>query len=303
MIEHIIEEVKKQPETLQNTKSISIPKADDGSIFAGAGDSYSASKVIYYLSCGRISCFDSYSIASRPEICNSRDIFFVSISGETKSNIEAAERVSGIAKRRIAVTSNKNSKLAKVCDSVIEIPYFSEHRLPGTLSFSLTLQTLTKLAGLDAGVDYFSTWNEANKCTLPSVSEKGTTFFLGQDFLYPIALYASFKLYEFLGKKANAFPLEDFVHAGLFSLRKKDAVNIFCYSHLYGVAERFVTQAKGRDTVTLIHHTSDKVIEIAFFFTFVSQRLAIESTTKRDLAVPYFISQKKKLEQSSSLIY
>ncbi len=303
MIEYIVNEMKKQPSILKDSEPYRLWRATDGSVLAGAGDSYAASKAAYYLSRGKVLCFDSHSVVSRPEICAGKDVFFVSVSGATKSNIEAAERVSGIARRRIAVTSNMESPLAKLCDEVIRIPYNAEHRLPGILSFSLTLQILIRLAGLDESIDYLSTWNEAQSYSLPVVSERGTTFMLGQDFLYPIALYASFKLYEFFGAKAQTFPVEDFMHAALFSLKKRDTVNIFCYSDPCDVVERFVNGTRGKNLVKLLPHEARNEAETVFFFTFVSQRFAVETALKKEISVPYYMAKKSMLKLSSSLIY
>jgi fructoselysine-6-P-deglycase FrlB-like protein len=303
MIEQIEKEIQNQPKFLKKYSSRSLEKANDGSIFVGAGDSLAASKVIYYLTGGKMLCFDSYTLVTRPEIAEGRDVYLVSVSGMTKSNVEAARRTSGIASRLIAVTSNLKSPLSVLCDTQIEIPYNTKYKLPGTLSFSLTLQTLAKIAGFEPSIDFYSLWEEANKTSLPKISEKGTTFLLGEDFLFPIALYLSFKIYEFFGKKSQPFPFEDFMHAAIFSANKEDIINVFCYRDTLKVSQKFYSKAKNSLSTVLLHINKKNPLESLFLLTFVSQKCIIETAKKYGIKEPYFLSQREKLEISNSIIY
>src|SRR6266849_643216 len=82
-LRHISEEVEEQPKTLRRFARSKMPKAPEGSIFVGAGDSYAAALAGFHASKGGCFGMDPYVVATVPEITKGREVFFISVSGKT----------------------------------------------------------------------------------------------------------------------------------------------------------------------------------------------------------------------------
>src|SRR5712692_6512233 len=104
-LRHISEEVERQPKALNRFARSKMPKAPEGSIFVGAGDSYAAALAGFYASKGGCMGLDPYTVATDPEITKGREVFFISVSGRTSSNLLAARRVRRLAKKTTALTA------------------------------------------------------------------------------------------------------------------------------------------------------------------------------------------------------
>lgn len=297
MIEIILKEYEAQPVLLK--KKQNLEEAPYGSVFVGSGDSYVAAALAYYLSGGKFLYFDPYYVIARPKMCKNKTVYFISVSGMTKSNIIASRKLVNIAKKRTAVSSNPNSRLARVCDYFIRIPYESKWKLPGILSFSLTVSTLLELCGFGT-IDFPKIFRKAQQASLATFSERGTTFALGEGYLYPVAQYLVLKVYEFFGKKAQSYPLEDFMHAPIFSLRWGDSINIFTFSDPEGIGDLLTRKLKNK--IALFRFASN-AIETVFYCIFSVQRSMIENMKKNNIVVPYFLSKRYKLELSNEAIY
>ncbi|HLQ20668.1 MAG TPA: SIS domain-containing protein, partial [Nitrososphaerales archaeon] len=223
-----IKEVGEQPSKLRSLLSISVDRAAAGSIFVGAGDSYAAALVTFYLSGGKYLAFDPYAIFTIPSAAAGRDVIFISVSGRTNSNISAARRLRGVARRRIAITANQNSPLAEEVDDVILLPYESRARVAGTLSFTLVLLASMKVALGDFSCNFSRAYSAATVAQKKvALADHGTTYLLGNNAAHAIAVYGAAKVYEILGAKAGAEQLEEFSHMQLFSLKASDSVIIF----------------------------------------------------------------------------
>ncbi|MGH9918588.1 MAG: hypothetical protein ACRD6W_06950 [Nitrososphaerales archaeon] len=75
-------------------------------IFVGAGDSYAASLCAAFLAGPRVLALDPYSLAESIGWATGRPVYIVSVSGETRSNIELARALKGVAKLTVAITCN-----------------------------------------------------------------------------------------------------------------------------------------------------------------------------------------------------
>src|SRR2546426_8718350 len=102
-------EVREQPSKLRSFLSVPVVRATSGSIFVGAGDSYAAALATFYLSGGEDLAFDPDAIFTIPSAAASRDVFFISVSRRTSSNISAAPKLRGGAGKRDWVTANQDS--------------------------------------------------------------------------------------------------------------------------------------------------------------------------------------------------
>src|SRR5437870_13307611 len=104
-------EVGEQPSKLRSFLSVPVERATSGSIFVGAGDSYAAALATFYLSGGKYLAFDPYAISTIPSAEAGRDVFFLSISGRTSSNILSARKLRGVGRRGIDITAKRESHL------------------------------------------------------------------------------------------------------------------------------------------------------------------------------------------------
>ncbi|MFB5597504.1 MAG: sugar isomerase, partial [Nitrosopumilaceae archaeon] len=85
------------------------------SVFCGSGDSLAACMLAEAFSDCRVKAVDPLDLLKNKTIAQNNNVYIVSISGRTISNIKVAKS----ARRSIAITSNPQSKLAKACDRVI----------------------------------------------------------------------------------------------------------------------------------------------------------------------------------------
>src|SRR5437870_7549641 len=109
-------------------------------IFTGSGDSLASSLFAHYLSEMQAFAADPFELQLHPKVAKNKTVFITSISGKTRTNIQLAKRVRGLAKKRVSITANPDSPLAKECDDLIQIHYRSSGILTsGTSSFSASL--------------------------------------------------------------------------------------------------------------------------------------------------------------------
>jgi fructoselysine-6-P-deglycase FrlB-like protein len=198
-------------------------------IFTGAGDSYAASMAVEALSRRFARSYDPYEISRKPSDSSDLHLYIISVSGKTKSNVQAARVARGFAREITAISANLESPLVRSTDNVIQLRFRNEGKLtPGTVSFTTSLlasfsrvQNLPNLARLSDVYDAALSWSEKIEIPLDS-----TTFLVGTGLTYPLAVYGKAKIYETLGSKSNAQRTEQFSHMELFSLTKDDLVII-----------------------------------------------------------------------------
>ncbi len=196
-------------------------------VFTGAGDSFAAAKAAEYLSGFQARALDPYDICLRPNLLKGKHLFVISVSGRTKTNIEAARAVRGIAEKVTAITADDRSVLAQNCDDCIRLRFRRTGELtPGTGSFTATLLAcysrigpLPEIANLGHLFDECVKWSETLE--LPS---DGATFIVGTGLNYCMAMYGAAKIYEVLSWKSQYQATEQFSHMELFSLSEKDVV-------------------------------------------------------------------------------
>ena len=297
-------EVKRQPGVLLKFAKSSFPRARRGSIFVGAGDSYSAAMAGFYASNGSCIAVDSYHLASTPEIAEGADIFLISVSGKTASNLAAARKVRTLARRTVAITSDEGSRLAGLVDEVVRLPMTYFPRTPGLLSYSLSLLAVLNIAGRREKCDFERAFraareNEGNICW-----GEGATYFLGNSLAYPVAMYAAAKTYEFIGVKAHPQLLEEFSHLELFSLGPSDVVNVFSAFDPLGVSGRLANALahQGFESHTVPSRGGSETEQL-FSAVFASQLSVLRRAGELSLSKPNFLTAARRLAVSDSMIY
>jgi hypothetical protein len=303
-LEDVADEVRAQPGILAKFAKSKLEKVPVGSIFVGAGDSYAAAMAGFYASNGRCLALDPYSLWASPEAASGRDVVFVSASGRTSSNVAAAKRVKGTARRTWVVTADEGSRLAEVADETVRVPMEYVPRTPGMLSFSLSLLVVLRMsAGLGA-CDFRSAFRRANGQSGIVTFGRGTTYFLGNSAAFAVSLYAAAKGYELLGAKCHAELLEEFSHKEVFSLRSADAVNVFgCFDPAGAGGKLCRLLADGGHIARLIPRSGAGSMENLFRSIFVVQLATLKEASARKLTEPRFLSSRGNLAISDRMIY
>ncbi len=113
-------------------------------IFSGRGDSLASSMLAESFSGGILRAMDPLYLYKNKQLVKSKHVYFVSISGNTITNIKVAK----IAKRTTAITSKPESRLAKASDKIIPLTAPNNDVLTaGSISFlesALTCISLVK---------------------------------------------------------------------------------------------------------------------------------------------------------------
>jgi hypothetical protein len=303
-LRRIREEVLKQPQALGHFARSSIPKAPKGSVFVGAGDSYAAALAGYYASNGDCLAFDPYTLTSVPGIAKGREVFFISVSGRTSSNVLAARKVKTIAKRTTALTAVRDSPLASVTHREVILPMNYVPRTPGMTSFTLSLLAVLRAVKPRVSCDFKRAFAVAQRDSGRFSLGGGTTYFLGNSLAYPVGLYAAAKAYEFLGIKAHAELLEEFSHLELFSLERSDSVNLFECFDPSGISRKLASAliANGYHSHLLASRGASEQ-ERLFHAVFASQLVFLDRAESAGLSEPKFLAAKDRLDISDAMIY
>jgi glucosamine 6-phosphate synthetase-like amidotransferase/phosphosugar isomerase protein len=134
------------------------------------------------------------------------------------------------------------------------------------------------------------------------ISLKNKIYVIGNQYTYPLSMYASAKLYEVLGSDAHYERIEQFSHMSLFSATKGDTVIIFEKTNQHN--KQLASQLKKLGL--LVYNPSinaDDEISQAIFYTFVSQLVALYDAKRKHLKDCHFITEKKFRNASSTMIY
>lgn len=304
-MESLAREVRDQPILLSKMQGEKVDAVPKGSILVGAGDSYAAALCASYLSSMRSVAVDPYELIASPEVSRSRTVVFVSVSGRTRSNIAAAHRVARYATETIAVTANQDSPLAGAVDRTFIFPYNYRPRTPGMASFPLSLLACCRLSSPKLHVSFAKAYAGARKTSgRLKFSKRGTTFFLGNQALYAVSIYAAAKLYEFFGARALCQRLEEFSHMELFSLRRGDAVNIYEGFDPLRIGRGLANSLRkaGYDSA-LADNDEESKPESVFRAVFATQLAVLRWAGEMKITRPYISGAKEKLRISDSMIY
>ncbi len=301
-VESLSAEVEGQPDILDQFARQGVPKARRRSIFVGAGDSFAAAQLGFFASECRHIALDPYVLASNPEIAVGKEVYFVSVSGRTRSNAIAAKKVRHLAAQTTTLTAVADSPLAELTDRLIVLPMTYLPRTSGVLSFTLSALAVMRISGAEGRCDFRRALGNAGKEEVAFAGRDGTTYFLGNSLAFPVSLYAAAKTYEILGAKAHAELLEEFNHLELFSLGRSDSVNSFsCFDPAGLAAKLNGTLIGGKSHVVPEYGRSST--EKLFHAIFQIQLSVLGEAKRRGIATPRFLSQRNSLATSDRMIY
>ncbi len=293
-------DIKLQSEFLKNFKKqkpLSV-NHQKNVIFTGSGDSLASAMLAEVFSNLRVKSMDPLDLLKNKSIAKSKTVYFVSISGNTISNIKVAR----VAKKAIAITSKPKSRLAKSCkESIILQSPNSDVFTAGSISFlesALTCISLVKPIIITKTNDIFKkAYSDAKKSKIGK-----RIFVLGNMHTFPVAMYCAAKFYELLGYDAHFERIEQFSHMELFSVKKGDTVIIFEEKNMHNANLIKNLKKVGLDVIHPVLDSKNKISQI-IYYTFFSQLLPLFEAKKRHKKDCHFVLAKKLRNVSDNMIY
>lgn len=298
---------------VQDLHKLELSSPVSNCLFVGSGDSYIAGLAAQYYSGSHAICCSPIDIIKNHLLVKRRNLFVVSISGNTQANILAAK----IAKKHgvgtiSALTARSSSRLAKSCDQTIVLKYKNTGiTTAGTISFTLSMIKCISLSTeLQLPANLRKIYNHAEKQAKQAISKidnrnnnSSTSYFiLGNSQLHAIALYGALKFNEIFGVKAMAYPAEEFCHSPLFSIKETDQAIV-----LGGDDDdnsRNLSKRLNEEGFSSVHVGFKRTgIELLLQSTFFIQLFALKLAQKYGLTSCYFLRNKKLLRVSSDFIY
>jgi fructoselysine-6-P-deglycase FrlB-like protein len=273
-------------------------KRQDKTVFCGTGDSLASAMLAESFSNFRVRALDPLDIIKNKNLVQGKFVYFVSVSGNTISNIRAAK----LTNHSTAITKNRTSLLATTCNQTIQLRYQDSHILTsGSIGFLASMLACISLVFdfriKNAKKLFMEAQSQARKISL-----KNKIYVIGNQYTYPLSMYASAKLHEVLGSDAHYERIEQFSHMSLFSATKGDTVIIFEKTNQHN--KQLASQLKKLGL--LVYNPSinaDDEISQAIFYTFVSQLVALYDAKRKHLKDCHFITEKKFRNASSTMIY
>jgi fructoselysine-6-P-deglycase FrlB-like protein len=276
-------------------------------IFTGSGDSYASSLFAHYLSGMEAFAADPFELQLYPRMTRNKTLFITSVSGKTRTNIQLAKRVRRLAKKRVAITANPESPLAKACDDVIRLRYRSSGFLTsGTASFSATLLAVASLIRQLPKLDSLGVIEEgAVQWAQPLwVHPRGAFLFVGSGTGYSLATYAAFKIHEILGLRAHYQHTEQLGHSQILSVQEKsDNLFFLTPSSDQKTSEVFRVLSKNGFHAYLLKSGIRDPILATLQVMFCVQHLSLNLRRKMGLQECACLTDKRRLALSSRLIY
>ena len=266
-------------------------------IFSGSGDSLVSAMLAESFSGGLVRAMDPLDLLKNKQLVKSKHVYFVSISGNTVSNIKVAKT----AKKTTAITSMPYSRLAKISNDTILLSA-PNHGVftAGSISFlesALTCISLVKKINISNHLKLFS------KVRLNVKKFKVTKriFVLGNLYTYPIAMYCAAKFYEILGYAVQYSKIEQFSHMELFSVKKGDTVIIFEEKNTHNKQLSMHLKKIG---INVIHPDmpSEKLSQMLYCI-FFSQFITLFEAKKKKKKDCHFVLAKNIRNVSNQMIY
>ena len=281
--------------SFQKQKTLSLNQQKN-IIFSGSGDSLVSSLLAESFSGGVVNAMDPLDLYRNKKLVKSKHVYFVSISGNTITNIKVAR----FAKKAIAITSQSQSKLANSSDRVILlVSPNSGVFTAGSISFlesALTCISLVKNIQIPGD----ALFTKANSFAKKSKISK-RVFVLGNLHTFPLAMYCAAKFYEILGRDVHYSRIEQFSHMELFCAKKDDTVIIFDEKNPHTVQ---LAKNLKKIGIHVIHPDipSEKLPQV-IYCTFFSQLIVLYEAKKKRKKECHFVTAKKIREVSNRMIY
>jgi fructoselysine-6-P-deglycase FrlB-like protein len=266
-------------------------------IFTGSGDSLASAKLAEAFSDFRVKAIDPLDLLKNNSIATTKTVYFVSISGNTISNIKVAK----VAKKSISITSKPKSRLAKTCNhSIILQSPNSDVFTAGSISFLESALTCISLVS-PISIPKTEIFKKAVSAAKNHKISK-RVFILGNMHTYPVAMYFAAKFYEILGYDAHYERLEQFSHMELFSAKKGDTVIILEPKNQHNSQLAKNLKKVGLQVIHPNFNSTSKISQIIYYIYF-AQLLPLYEAKKRQKKDCHFVLEKKLRSVSDKMIY
>jgi glucosamine 6-phosphate synthetase-like amidotransferase/phosphosugar isomerase protein len=246
-------------------------------IFTGSGDSLASAKLAESFSDFRVKSMDPLDLLKNKSLVKNKTVYFVSISGNTISNIKACES-------SILLTS-PNSDIFTA----------------GSISF---LESALTCISLVCPIIIPKKTNIFKKAYLDAKKSKigKRVFVIGNMHTFPVAMYCAAKFYELLGDDAHFERIEQFSHMELFSAKKGDTVIIFEEKNAHNIQLVKNLKNVGLNVIHPVWNSKNKISQF-IFYTFFSQLLPLFEAKKRGKKDCHFVLAKDLRNVSDKMIY
>jgi fructoselysine-6-P-deglycase FrlB-like protein len=307
MEEEISNQAQDLPGFASQLRQEPLPRLKRSSfVFAGSGDSYAAAVFAQELAQGEAVASDPYELLMNLRRTRGKTLVIISVSGRTKTNIELARKAKRVAKETMAVTTNPESPLAKECDQTLQLKYRTTGILTaGTVSFTTSLMVCALLVGSLPRTVHIETalTDDALWATSLKQASEGSFLFTGSGVNYALSLYGAAKINEVLGAKAEAVYPEQLGHAKLFAIDKKRDVIVCISSGRDKAMKTHEMLRKGGFRSSILAFPEGYVVNRSLRITINLQRLALSLARRKGIKECAFLTDKNRLNLSSSMIY
>ncbi len=277
------------------------------SVFTGSGDSWAAALFAREISEWTVNAEDPAELLATPAILKNKCIVIISVGGRTRANLELAEKARLRANRTIAVTSDANGPLARICDASMVPGYKRAGVLTaGTISFTASLLACTKLLQImPTSLKLQSPLLNAEKWARGArLDSRGKCLFVGSGVDRAVAEYGACKVQEVLGLSAYATYPEQVGHALLFTLDvRRDT--IVCVDSVGNEKTRGLCKLLSRSgfrVLKIFLREKDRLTSI-LAECFHVQYLALLNAERKGQRECAFLADRSRLELSNKLIY
>jgi glucosamine 6-phosphate synthetase-like amidotransferase/phosphosugar isomerase protein len=286
--------------------NISLPKSmkPEDCFFVGNGDSFVAGLISYYASNSIAQCCTPYDIISIPKIVHTDHVFLISLSGNIRSSVYAARILKEKSIETTAITANRKSQLAKICDNILELEYPSIGiSTAGTIGFTTTTLTCLALIGRYLDKDISKIYDKAMKISkkFNSIVFKDRFYiFLAENMLYPLCIYGALKMNEIFGFHSGFYHIDEFAHAPLFGIKSNDYLFVLGGNNIKKAEIKYLVE--GGLNVAMID-IKGSPLEVLLASIFIEQFILLYQAKKKNLRECHFLKNKKYLKISSNIIY
>lgn len=279
-------------------------------VFCGSGDSLAACMLAEAFSRHGARAADPLDLLKFPAgPAEGADLYVVSVSGRTISNVRAAgEAAARAGSTATAITSRPGSALAAACGRTIPLRMGNTDAVTaGTISFVDAALTCISLAGGYEECDAQALFDEAAGAAarFPALGGRGAVTFLGNRMTYPLAMYAAAKMAEVLGADARYERIEQFSHMGLFSSRPGDTAVVFEEEGEHGEALASSLEGAGLQVARAgggLGGAGGRLAQ-ALYLAFLAQMVPLRMARAEGRTECHFLADGAQLEASNRMIY
>ena len=293
----------------EQSLGVSIDDSEFGYAF-GAGDSFAAALAAQYLSSFRFVAVDPLSLAyyvGKAQVPKQVAIA-ISYKGRTKEVVKAASKLKSLGWKVLAVTSDSSSPLASAASEVASIVQTSEALPVGVSSFVAMVTALAKMLGAKLNINLLKSKLKDITNLEPvahgSVSAKNVSevIAVGEGSGFVAAYFTCLKLYETLCMPCRAYPLEEFLHAPIYSISRNALTLIYSSEKSIKTTHLIEVLSKLGAPYVVIKQMDATYLNI---ISGVVQglKLVLKFTTEFNIRTPCYKEKKILVSSSTPLIY